>query len=32
MANKHRKVWKIVFQKPLSGKQTQPKRKHFPEN
>ena len=27
MANKHRKVWKVVFRKPLSGKQTQPKGK-----
>jgi len=27
MANKHRKVWKVVSRKPLSGKQTQPKRK-----
>jgi len=25
MANKHRKVWKVVSRKPLSGKQTQPK-------
>jgi hypothetical protein len=24
MANKHRKVWKVIFRKPLSGKQTQP--------
>jgi len=24
MTNKHRKVWKVVFRKPLSGKQTQP--------
>jgi hypothetical protein len=30
MANKHRKVWKVVSWKPLSGKQTQPKGKHFP--
>ena len=22
MANKHRKVWKVIFQKPLSRKQT----------
>jgi hypothetical protein len=30
MANKHRKVWKVISQKPLSGKQTQPKGKtHF---
>jgi hypothetical protein len=27
MANKHRKVWKVVSRKPLSGKQTQPKGK-----
>jgi hypothetical protein len=27
MANKHRKIWKVVSRKPLSGKQTQPKRK-----
>jgi len=26
-ANKHRKVWKMISQKPLSGKQTQQKRK-----
>jgi hypothetical protein len=32
MANKHRKVWKVVSRKPLSGKQTQPKGKHFPRN
>jgi len=32
MANKHRKVWKVVSRKPLSEKQTQPKGKHFPEN
>ena len=32
MANKHKKVWKVVSRKPLSGKQTQPKRKHFPRN
>jgi len=32
MANKYRKVWKVVFRKPLSGKQTQPKGKHFPGN
>jgi hypothetical protein len=25
MANKHRKVWKVVFRKPVSGKQTKPK-------
>jgi hypothetical protein len=25
------KVWKVVFRKPLSEKQTQPKGKHFPE-
>ena len=24
MANKHRKVWKVISRKPLSGKQTQP--------
>jgi hypothetical protein len=29
MANKHRKVSKVVFQKPFSGKQTQPKGKIF---
>jgi len=29
MANKHRKVWKVVSRKPLSGKQTQPKGKTF---
>jgi len=29
MANKHRKVWKVVSRKPLSGKQTQPKEKTF---
>jgi len=27
MANKHRKVWKAISQKSLSGKQTQPKGK-----
>jgi hypothetical protein len=27
MANKHRKVWKVVSGKPLSRKQTQPKGK-----
>ena len=27
MANKHRKVWKVVSRKSLSGKQTQPKGK-----
>jgi hypothetical protein len=27
MANKHRKVWKVVSRKPLSEKQTQPKEK-----
>ena len=27
MVNKHRKVWKMIFRKPLSGKQTQPKGK-----
>jgi len=27
MANKHMKVWKVVSWKPLSGKQTQQKRK-----
>jgi len=32
MANKHKKVWKVIFWKPLSGKQTQLKGKHFPEN
>jgi hypothetical protein len=32
MSNKHRKVWKVIFRKPLSGKQTQPKGKQFPEN
>jgi len=26
MANKHRKVWKVVSRKPLSRKQTWPKR------
>ena len=31
MANKHKKVWKVIFRKPLSGKQTQLKEKHFPE-
>jgi hypothetical protein len=25
--NKHKKVWKVVSRKPLSGKQTQPKGK-----
>jgi len=25
------KVWKVVSQKPLSGKQTQPKTSHFPK-
>jgi hypothetical protein len=25
MANKQRKVWKVVSQKSISGKQTQPK-------
>jgi len=29
MANKHRKVWKVISRKPLSGKQTQPKGKTF---
>jgi hypothetical protein len=29
MANKHRKVWKVVSRKSLSGKQTQPKEKVF---
>jgi hypothetical protein len=29
MANKYMKVWKMVFRKPLSGKQTQPKGKIF---
>ena len=32
MANKHKKVWKVISRKPLSGKQTQLKRKHFPKN
>ena len=32
MANKHKKVWKVISRKPLSGKQTQLKGKHFPEN
>jgi hypothetical protein len=32
MANKHRKVWKVISRKPLSGKQTQLKKKHFPGN
>jgi len=32
MANKHMKVWKVVSGKPLSGKQTQLKEKHFPGN
>jgi len=32
MTNKYKKVWKVVSRKPLSGKQTQPKGKHFPEN
>jgi len=32
MANKHRKVWKVVSWKPLSGKQTQPKKKYFSGN
>jgi hypothetical protein len=32
MANKHRKVWKMVSRKSLSGKQTQPKRKTLPRN
>jgi hypothetical protein len=32
MANKHKKVWKVISRKPLSGKQTQPKGKHFPGN
>jgi hypothetical protein len=27
MANKHKKVWKVVSGKPLSGKQTQQKGK-----
>jgi hypothetical protein len=27
MANKHRKVWKVISRKSLSGKQTQPKLK-----
>jgi len=27
MTNKHRKIWKVVSRKPLSGKQTQPKGK-----
>jgi len=26
------KVWKVFSRKPLSGKQTQQKGKHFPEN
>jgi len=29
MANKHRKVWKVVSQKPFSRKQIQPKEKTF---
>jgi len=29
IANKHRKVWKVISRKPLSGKQTQPKEKIF---
>jgi hypothetical protein len=27
MANKHKKVWKVISRKPFSGKQTQPKGK-----
>jgi len=27
MANKYRKVWKVISRKPLSGKQTEPKGK-----
>jgi hypothetical protein len=30
MANKHRKVWKVVSRKVNSGKQTWPKRVSFP--
>ena len=32
LANKHKKVWKVISRKPLSGKQTQLKGKHFSEN
>ena len=32
LANKHKKVWKVLSRKPLFGKQTQLKGKHFPEN
>ena len=32
LANKHKKVWKVISRKLLSGKQTQLKGKHFPEN
>jgi len=32
MANKHRKVWKVVSRKLLSGKQTQPKGKTLSGN
>ena len=27
MTNKHKKVWKVISRKPLSGKQTQQKKK-----
>jgi hypothetical protein len=29
MANKHRKVWKVISWKPLSGKQKLPKKKNM---
>ena len=29
LANKHKKVWKVIFRKPLSGKQTQLKENTF---
>jgi len=32
MINKHVKVWKVVFHKSISGKQTSQKEKHFPGN
>jgi len=32
MTNKHKKVWKVVSRKPLSGKQISQKEKHFPRN